>query len=383
MRTSELIRFRCSGCQQLYHVAPTLANERAKCRRCGQVFEIPASSAEALNGRKPGQALTDRLTAFHIAGASETPPRRSFWSAIVALGGCATLVSAILVGTAIVQTDSPPVVRENLQRGRVARLSPPRNEFDFDSVTELIDAVEPAVVCIKTNTGLGSGFVIDESGLIVTCYHCIDDAVGGRVIFKDQSEVPIVGVRRVAPERDLAVIQIAPTRPLVALPISHATPKKGEPVIALGSPAGLSFTVTEGSVSAVRTCEELSVLSGEFASAIGSGHWYRLSPTLCLIQITASTMPGSSGGPIVDFRGNVLGISSFGLNWHGQKLEFCISARDIIDVVSQLDAEVTSLHERTELVPPILLQPENPWKEFQRQGLPTPLDPPPGPLAIQ
>jgi S1-C subfamily serine protease len=94
-------------------------------------------------------------------------------------------------------------------------------------------------------------------------------------------------------------------------------------------------------------------------------------------------MPGSSGGPIVDLRGNVLGITSFGLNWHGQKLEFCISARDILDVVSQLDAKATPLHELPQLAPRNLLRPHNPWDGFPYKDLPSLPDPPPGPLAIQ
>ena len=174
MRTSEQVRFRCSGCQQLYHVSSTMANERAKCRRCGHVFEIPASSAEALNGRRPGQALVDRLTACRIAGAGERPSHKRFSSRIFALGGCGLLLSAIVVATAMFPADLSPELRENLQRGRVARFSPPRSKFDFASVTELIEAIEPSVVWIKTNKGNGRGFVIDESGLIVTCFHCID-----------------------------------------------------------------------------------------------------------------------------------------------------------------------------------------------------------------
>jgi S1-C subfamily serine protease len=378
MRTSEVIRFRCSGCQQLYHVSPTLANERAKCRRCGHVFEIPASSAEALNGRRPGQALVDRLTACRIAGTGERLSRNRFSTRLIAVGSCALLLPAIVVAAAMLRADSSPVFRENLQRGRVARFSPPRSKFDFASVTELIEAIEPSVVCIKTNTGISSGFVIDESGLIVTCYHCIDDARGGRVIFKDQSEAPIVGVRRVAPERDLAVIQIETTRSLVPLPISTEPPKKGEPVIAFGSPAGLSFTVTEGSVSAVRTGEEMSKLSDQFSHSIDGAPWQQFTPTVSLVQITASTMPGNSGGPIVDFRGNVLGVSAFGLNWRGQMLGFCISAQDILEVASQLDAQLTPLRDRSAPVPKIILQPEIPWKHFPPFQVA-----PPGPLATQ
>jgi S1-C subfamily serine protease len=383
MRTSELIRFRCSGCQQLYEVLPALANERAKCRRCGTSFQIPSSSAEALNGRRPGQAAADRLTAYRIAGARECPSRKQFSSLILTLGSIAGVLSATVLGIAVFQTDSSPAFSEHLERGRVAKLSAPRSKFEFASATELIEAVEPAVVWIRTDTGSSSGFLIDESGLIVTCYHCIENASGGRVMFKDQSEAPIVGVRRIAPERDLAVIQIETKRPLVSLPLLAESPKKGEPVIALGSPAGLSFTVSEGSISAVRTGAELRILSREFADAIGSAHWYRLSPAVRLVQITATTMPGNSGGPIVDFRGNVIGVSAFGLNWHGQMLGFCISARDILDVTSQLDTEPTPLRELTELSSLYQLLPRDPWEGFPPKILPPPADLPPGPLPIQ
>ena len=192
----------------------------------------------------------------------------------------------------MLRADAGPELRENLQRGRVARFSPPRSEFDFASVTELIEAIEPSVVWIKTNAGNSSGFVIDESGLIVTCYHCIENAQSGKVVFQDRGEAPIVGVRRVAPERDLAVIQIDTTRSLVPLPISTKPPKKGEPVIAFGSPAGLSFTVTEGSVSAVRTGKEMSNLSDEWSHSIEGAFWQRFTSMVSLVQITATTMPG-------------------------------------------------------------------------------------------
>jgi len=94
------------------------------------------------------------------------------------------------------------------------------------------------------------------------------------------------------------------------------------------------------------------------------------------VQITATTMPGNSGGPIVDFRGNVLGVSAFGLNWHGQMLGFCISAQDIQEVASQLDVELTPLRVLSTQTPPIRSLPQIPW------DLP-PLPSSPGPMAIQ
>jgi S1-C subfamily serine protease len=61
------------------------------------------------------------------------------------------------------------------------------------------------------------------------------------------------------------------------------------------------------------------------------------------VQITASMMPGNSGGPAADFSGNVIGISSFVVSWRGQMYEFCISASEIRRVVDELDGEISPL----------------------------------------
>jgi S1-C subfamily serine protease len=61
------------------------------------------------------------------------------------------------------------------------------------------------------------------------------------------------------------------------------------------------------------------------------------------VQITATTMPGNSGGPVVDFAGNVIGISAFVVNWHGQEFEFCISAAEIEKIVADLDGKIRPL----------------------------------------
>jgi S1-C subfamily serine protease len=232
---------------------------------------------------------------------------------------------------------------EDLQRGRVARLSSPRTEFEFHSVTELVEAIEPSVVQIETNAGMGSGFVLDASGLVVTCHHCIENAFEAVVIFENGTRAPVIGVCKASPELDLAVISVRAPKPLVPLPLAGILPKKGAPVVAFGAPAGLSFTVSEGSVSGLRTGAELVDLHGPFHGSLRGDTEFSLSPKVWLVQITSSTMPGNSGGPVVDFLGNVVGISSFGLNWNGQMLEFCISAEEIRTLAADLDAEVTPL----------------------------------------
>ena len=135
----------------------------------------------------------------------------------------------------------------------------------------------------------------------------------------------------------LVILVIEPSGPLVPLPLSKRIPKKGDPIVAFGSPGGLSFSISEGSVSGLRKAQDLADLPGVFRTATG------LSPNVGLVQITASMMPGNSGGPVVDFSGNVIGISSFVFNWQGRMYEFCISAEEIRSIAAYLDKEATPL----------------------------------------
>jgi putative serine protease PepD len=226
---------------------------------------------------------------------------------------------------------------KNLQRGRVVKLAAPRSGFEFSSIAELIEAVEPSVVQIKTYAGLGSGFVLDRSGLIVTCNHCIENALVAEVVFSNGRRTAVRGLVKAARDRDLAVIAIEPSELLQPLALAERPPKKGDPIVAFGSPVGLSFSTSEGSVSGLRTGQELMDLGGVYRGT------FDLRPSVSLVQITASTMPGNSGGPVVDFSGNVIGISSFVVNWHGQVYEFCISAAEIQSLTEDLGDTITPL----------------------------------------
>ncbi|NJM41880.1 MAG: trypsin-like peptidase domain-containing protein, partial [Anaerolineae bacterium] len=83
------------------------------------------------------------------------------------------------------------------------------------------------------------------------------------------SRLPIDEKILIAPECDLAVLVVKPSKPLVALPLAPKEPKKGEPIVAFGSPAGLSFSISEGSVSGLRTAGELDDLREPFQASIG------------------------------------------------------------------------------------------------------------------
>jgi S1-C subfamily serine protease len=290
-----------------------------------------------------GQAACDRFAAARMATINlhrGNKPRLSKKRALAIAGGVLTLALMVSLSRSLIpKTDH--VLAQNLFRGRVAKLSPSREEGEYTSVSQLIESVEPSIVQIETDCGMGSGFVLDDTGLIVTCNHCIENALSADVVFANGRRKPVLGTAKIARECDLAILVIEPSDSLVPLPLANKLPKKGEPIVALGSPAGLSFSQCEGSISGLRTVGELNKLRGDIRAARSPS----LSPKTSLVQINAPTMPGNSGGPVVDLSGNVIGICSFGLIWHSQMYNFCISASEIRRVVTDLKIKVSPLWE--------------------------------------
>lgn len=179
----------------------------------------------------------------------------------------------------------------------------PSSAFDAHGIVERI---EDSVVTISAGGNIGSGFAFGRDGdhtLIVTNHHVIARP-GGRphgVVTVEQAGSRWPGhVVTFDPEEDLALIAVPvdlPTLPS-AYSMSHV-PRIGDPILVYGSPAGLEGTASVGIVSAVR------------------GDW---------IQTDAQINPGSSGGPIVNLHGEVLGVTSLGFVGSGSGFGF---ARDI------------------------------------------------------
>jgi thiol-disulfide isomerase/thioredoxin len=174
----------------------------------------------------------------------------------------------------------------------------------------VIEKVEPAVVFISTHdqlgkaVGLGTGFVIDADGLVMTNYHVINQAAVARVKFRDGAEMRVVGYRALDPKRDLALLQLEkPPKKLATLPLVRPdNVKSGDSVIAIGHPRGFGFTVTNGIVGAVRTTGEMPEDVQQFLKAEPETRW---------IQVTAPLGPGNSGGPLLGERGDVIGMNTF------------------------------------------------------------------------
>jgi serine protease Do len=170
-----------------------------------------------------------------------------------------------------------------------------------------------------TLQSLGSGFVIDPSGLIVTNNHVIDGATSISVILADGTSLPADLVGRDT-QKDIALLRVHPDHPLVAVHfgISRAT-RIGDWVMAIGNPYGLGGTVTAGIISA----------RGRDLDEDGTSDY---------IQTDAAINRGNSGGPLFDMAGEVVGINTAIYSPSGGSvgIGFAIPADDVAPVVQQL-----------------------------------------------
>jgi S1-C subfamily serine protease len=159
----------------------------------------------------------------------------------------------------------------------------------------IYDQLKDAVVLIETNLGLGSGFVYDMKGHIITNHHVIEDADTIQVTFLDGNitSANVVGMDIYS---DIAVIKVDPEvttlYPVVLGSSSELT--VGEPVAAMGNPFGLSDTLTAGIVSSVERTME------------AAGNYVIID----VIQIDAAVNPGNSGGPLVNLKAQVVGVNT-------------------------------------------------------------------------
>jgi 2-alkenal reductase len=181
---------------------------------------------------------------------------------------------------------------------------PPDIEYQDTLLTTLYERVTPGIVSIQVLStaggSLGSGFVFDKEGHVVTNYHVVEGAEDLEVDFPSGIKVrgEVVGKDT---DSDLAVIKVeAPADALFPLELGDSNQiKVGQTVIAIGNPFGLSGTMTTGIVSARgRTLDSLrQTPEGTTFSAGG------------IIQTDAAINPGNSGGPLMDLQGRVIGVN--------------------------------------------------------------------------
>ena len=220
-------------------------------------------------------------------------------------------------------------------------ISPAQMDGESNFVTAVVDKAEAAVVQINVSRtigyaydpfsrmapservvrGLGSGFVIDKSGQILTNAHVVDNADVVTVSFQDGRvlEGQVLGAD---PVTDVAVVQVkARNLPTVALGDSDQV-KRGQWAIAIGNPLGLQETVTVGVISGT---ERSSAAIGIPDKRVG------------FLQTDAAINPGNSGGPLLNAKGDVIGVNT-AIIGGAQGLGFAIPINTAQKVAQQLIA---------------------------------------------
>ena len=177
----------------------------------------------------------------------------------------------------------------------------------------------PSVVTLRGSGGQGTGFVFGD-GLILTNRHVIIGSENKEIQIETATGSTNSGrVVYVSREDDFAVVQPERKLRVKPLPVCYASyPTAGEDVVALGSPAGLTNTVTRGIISAVRR-------AGTSFNAVAT-------ESATLLQTDAAINPGNSGGPLLNTNGEVIGMNTF-KKTKSEGLNFAVS---IIDILQQL-----------------------------------------------
>lgn len=182
-----------------------------------------------------------------------------------------------------------------------------------------------ATVFIRTDTGSGSGFFVDGTGTVVTNFHVIEGAATSVVVTHDHREFAVTGVLAFNPGQDVAILKTeALGYPHLRL-ATGAVPRAGQSVVAVGSPLGLEATVSDGIIS-----NPLRPLDGQL-----------------FIQHTAPISPGSSGGPLLNALGEVIGMNTAIIpgGGKGQNLNLAVGAPAIATVLATSAATPQPLHQ--------------------------------------
>jgi len=193
---------------------------------------------------------------------------------------------------------------------------PKQKEESTESLPSLIKSIKPSTVIIFAYDDkgeflkLGSGFFISQNGDVITNYHVVQGANSAEIKTTDEKTYPITYIVAGDEQNDLIRLSVnIPSQYVYPLSLSKTIPEVGERIIVYGSPLGLENTVSDGIVSAIRDIPDYGRI----------------------IQITAPISPGSSGSPVLNMKGEVIGIATFQMVG-GQNLNFAIPSERIANL---------------------------------------------------
>jgi hypothetical protein len=201
-------------------------------------------------------------------------------------------------------------------------------------LSALVEQVTPSVVFINVFDsrdeliGIGSGFFIEKEGLLVTNYHVIENGVKASARLSTGEFVPINEILAEDKEGDLVLLTIdVMGRSFPALKLTETGLKAGQPVVVIGSPFGLVGTVSDGIISAIRDIPNFGKI----------------------LQISAPISEGSSGSPVLNMKGEVIGVASATIIG-GQSLNFAIPADRVSKMVKEYPKKKVELKHLQEAI---------------------------------
>jgi putative serine protease PepD len=228
------------------------------------------------------------------APGGSDPKRRSPWLAAVGGGAVsAVVVSAVLLGTGVAGDNNQPAAAP----ATTAPVTISASDAKGNLVRSIYAAASPSVASVRTSSGSGTGFLVDSNGTIVTNAHVVGGSNQVQVRFDDNGQYHDAQVLSVDASTDLAALKVDPSvaqgiRPLQLADSDGA--QVGDTAVAIGYPLGLARTATAGIVSGLER-------------QIQSPNGFSIDK---VIQTDAPVNPGNSGGPLLNAKGQVVGVNS-------------------------------------------------------------------------
>jgi len=363
------MRMRCPKCRSVFEPAGPDAAGLIQCPECGQRLKWRPPAQAAAPKSAPPKAAAPKGPAADMApvrlvgskpGRPMPMPRKKMSPGLLAgliVGGTAAAAMAgVLIYVAVSRNGStptpppvavtPPTTPTTPETPGPAPTTPetpttpttpetPVTPPTPAAVTstepmqpaDLFKRVSPAVVRIDVmneeykQRGQGSGFVVSPDGLIVTNHHVIHLGLRGFVRFGDNRALPVTAILAQDKDKDLAVIKIhGRNMPYVELLPEGEKPNVGDPAFAIGTPSGFTNTLSQGLVSGLREQDDRSV-----------------------VQTTAEIGSGSSGGPLLDTRGRVIGVNTYVRRAQGpghivENLNFAVAGEEVHAILNKARA---------------------------------------------
>ena len=217
------------------------------------------------------------------------------WLVVIALSGCA-------------RSGTTPPPRALATPAATAQQSPSKPLVE--SPADIAAHATPAIVSVRAGNSLGTGFIVRADGWVATNFHVVRGATEISVVFSDHRELPVVEIMNANRLHDLVILRVeAHGLPVLAVGDSDAV-RPGDSVLAIGHPLGLEDTISNGLISAVR----------------------HVHAGLDVLQVSAPIAPGSSGGPLFNDHGEVIGVATAFMN-SGQNLNFGLPSKYVTELV--------------------------------------------------